>query len=206
MTANHTLWPRLVRHAAWSQARFHVKANRKTSYEDVYGTSYTSPVVPIAETALFREPRPDHRRLAGNSKDIVARQRKAEAQWEHGVWLGRSDEADDHLIGTARGIIRTRDVRRLETSKRHKLKVLTETLGVHWSFTASGVPRLMAPRTPATIALPASMTPMPPGFALGTAAPGTPAGSFCCAWSGAYASRELCCTSAGNTDCRTPCR
>ena len=87
-------------------------------------------------------------------------------------------DADDHLIGMARGIIRTRDVRRLETSKRHKLEVLTEMLGVPWSFTASGVPRLMAPRTPATIALPAPMTPMPPGFALGTAAPGTPAGSF----------------------------
>ena len=34
LTANHTLWPWVVRHAAWSQARFHVKANRKTCYEE----------------------------------------------------------------------------------------------------------------------------------------------------------------------------
>ncbi len=67
VTANHTLWPWLIRHAAWSQARFHVKANRKTSYEDVYDTSYISPVVPIAETVIFRESRPDHRRFAGKT-------------------------------------------------------------------------------------------------------------------------------------------
>jgi hypothetical protein len=73
-----------------------VKANRKICDEEVYVAAYLLPVVPFSETVLFREPRPDHRRLTG-----AARQRKAESQWERGIWLGRSDEANDHLIGTA---------------------------------------------------------------------------------------------------------
>jgi hypothetical protein len=45
-------------------------------------------------------------------------------------------------------------------------------VGVIWSFTAVGDPRLMATMTPAAIALPAPMTPVMP-FGEG-AAPGTP--------------------------------
>ena len=42
LLANSCLWPWLIRHAGWLDARFGVKTNGATSYQDAYDSTYSS--------------------------------------------------------------------------------------------------------------------------------------------------------------------
>jgi hypothetical protein len=90
---SHPSWPWVVRHAAWLHNRFHVKANGRTCFEELHQTRYKQDVVPWGETVLFLEPRPKHRRLRGGR-----RAQKMDSAMEPGIWLGRSEESDEHLV------------------------------------------------------------------------------------------------------------
>ena len=48
------VWPWMVRHAGWLLERYHVKANKKTAFEDCFGKLYQGEVMKFAEAALFR--------------------------------------------------------------------------------------------------------------------------------------------------------
>ena len=48
------VWPWMVRHAGWLLERYHVKANKKTAFEDCFGKPYQGEVMKFAEAALFR--------------------------------------------------------------------------------------------------------------------------------------------------------
>ena len=47
------VWPWLVRHVGWLLERYHVKANKKTAFEECFGKPYQGEVMKFAEAALF---------------------------------------------------------------------------------------------------------------------------------------------------------
>ena len=65
LNANMSLLPWVARHAGWLLTRCKIKGNGCTPYQDAYGTKYSGEMLNIAETALFRFPYPDHRRISG---------------------------------------------------------------------------------------------------------------------------------------------
>jgi hypothetical protein len=130
--SNHPVWPWLVRHAAWTQARFHVKSNGRTCFQELHDSHYKSELVPFGETVLFMMQR--------DIAKVTGRPRKADAVMHRGIWLGRTDEADDCLIGTAQGITRARTVRRLEAGKNHDKDLFSKLAGTPWNPKPSDAP------------------------------------------------------------------
>ena len=73
-------------------------------------------------------PRPEHRQVGGEVW------RKGEAGWERGIWLGKAEENDEHLIGTGKGMIRARSIRRLTKDKSADKDLFEEIKGVPWDM------------------------------------------------------------------------
>ena len=121
LTPEQPGWPWIVRHSAWLHNRFHV------NFEELHQTRYKQDVVPWGEKVLFMEPRPKHRRLKGGR-----RHQKMDA----GIWLGRSEESDEHLLGTPRGVMRARTTR---PQDRWDAQSFLEFRGVPWDV-SSGAP------------------------------------------------------------------
>ena len=59
------VWLWLVRHSAWSRARFGVKANLRTAYEDAFGSQYTGQILPFGEAVMFKVPHSSSGRKVG---------------------------------------------------------------------------------------------------------------------------------------------
>ena len=144
-------WPRVIRHAAWTHNRFHVKLNGRTCFEELYQTRYKHDVVPWGERVLFMQPKPFHRRVKGGK-----RRQKMDASMETGVWLGRAEESDEHLVGTPQGVQRARTVRRLEPDKRWDAEAFLGFRGLPWNVAAEAAPLAAQPKVKVHFALPPS--------------------------------------------------
>ena len=151
-TPKDTIWPWMVRHAAWVRSRFGLKANRRTAYEDAFGTSYMSAIVPFGEVVLFKMPA-----SASGRKTQGGRQLKGDFSWEKGVFLGKTNESDEFLLGTRRGVHTARTVKRLREELRISEELVAEMKGVPWN-TGTAIGR---PRRPLAEALPSPQTPKP---------------------------------------------
>jgi len=107
----HPIYDWMVRHASWQHDRFHINTTRKsTAYATQYLTNYTSAVLPFAETVIYRD--------AGHIKA------KFQSHWGYGIWLGRSNKNNQHIIGTRSGCFTARAVRRLPPTERHHKQLL----------------------------------------------------------------------------------
>ena len=81
----------LVRHAVWQLNRFHVNVDwQNSAYERLQHRSYAGALVPFGEVVLAR--RQDDPSLG------VHRYSKWDSRWRFGVWLGKTDESDQHLV------------------------------------------------------------------------------------------------------------
>ena len=69
-----------MRHTGWILTRYAVKDN-----ELLRGKDYRSIVVEFAECVLFK--------LAGAQPKLASR-------WEKGIWLGKRNSTDEHIVGT----------------------------------------------------------------------------------------------------------
>ena len=150
LSSTMTIWPWLIRHAAWSHNRYHVKINYRTPYEELFQCRYQHEVVPFAETVLFMEPMPAHRRKRGGQ-----RHQKMDAIMERGIWLGRAEESDEHLVSTTAGVYRCRTIRRLLPDQRSDKELLVGLKGVPWDMSAGAVPRARLERQKVRFAFPA---------------------------------------------------
>jgi hypothetical protein len=112
----------MVRHEAWKINRFHVRSDGQTVYRAINGVNYTSTVVEFGETV---EAKLQH--------DDVDRAKFAQ-RWTTGVWLGRSSISDEHIVGTSKGILLTRTVKRLEPDKKWQQPVLLAMKGTPWAM------------------------------------------------------------------------
>ena len=105
-----------------------------TAYKQAYGEHYTHEVVPFAEVVLVRVPKPTHRGLQEGK-----RWHKGDAVFIKGVWVGKSDLSDEHIVLTPGGRVFSRMIRRLEPSRRHDAGFLDEVKGLPWVY---GIGRL----------------------------------------------------------------
>ena len=101
-------FPWIVRHSGWLMTRFLVKATDMTAYAAVCGEEYRKEIAPFGETIMIKIPVPDHKGIRPG-----VRAHRGETTWVRAIWLGRSEITDEHLAGTATGLIRSRAIRRL---------------------------------------------------------------------------------------------
>ena len=85
-------------------------------------------------------------------EEVVARRPGANVNqlmqpWVTGLWLGRDTLSDEHLTGTAAGVMRSRAVRRLQEPARWVPAALNAMLFTPWSphLNLPGRPRLQRP-------------------------------------------------------------
>ena len=115
----HVLVPWMIRHIVWTVTRFHVKSNKQTSYEMHLGEKYHGDVVPFAGAVMFRDPKPQGRG-------------KFDARWDIGVWLGKLDSSNEHVVGTPQGVKRQRAICRRRSTNQYDVVVLAKMAGVPW--------------------------------------------------------------------------
>ena len=127
LTPNHVLWSWLARHAAWLNNRYRLRADGSTAFFAAYGHTYTGEVVPFSETVLFKAPASATRQKKGGR-----RQHKADSAWARGLWVGKSDNNDEHIVLTVEGKMQCRTVRRMEPSKRHDQTLFGSVIGLPW--------------------------------------------------------------------------
>ena len=123
--ADKPIWAWLLRHAGWQISRYKQKGNGMTAYKQAYGEQYTHEVVPFAEIVLVRVPKPTHRGLQGGK-----RWHKGDAVFIKGVWVGRSETSDEHIVFTPGGRVLSRTIRRMEPSRRHDSVFLSDVKGL----------------------------------------------------------------------------
>ena len=89
----------MVRHAAWLLSHFQAgTADGKTAYARQFEKPYESLVLFLAEGVMWKDP----------TLEPV----KLRSSWVSGLWLGRSQTINAHLIGTRVGIVVARTIRR----------------------------------------------------------------------------------------------
>ena len=119
------IWAWLLRHAGWQISRYKQKGNGMTAYMEAYGEHYTHEVVPFAEVTLVRIPKPTHGALQGGKQ-----WHKGDAVFIKGVWVGRSETSDEHIVLAPGGRVLSRTNRRLEPTRRHDARFLSAVKGL----------------------------------------------------------------------------
>eukprot|EP00972_Heterocapsa_arctica_P005696 841196-Heterocapsa_arctica.AAC.2 len=104
----------------------HIKQNGNSAFRDSTGEWYKNDLVPFGETVLFR-----HAHSKSGKKPGGERQQKADARFDRGIFLGRSIETDEFIIGTKEyGTLTARTVKRLEPSKQLDKELMLSMIGV----------------------------------------------------------------------------
>ena len=116
------LFPWCFRHAAWLVNRFRVLEKEKhTSYELMYGRKYQGSICLFGESVLFKAASPF----------------KGDDVFKRGIWVGKSNWSDTHIVLTQAGAVEARSVRRLP-DQFHSLDVWCAK-GLPWAYTGLGV-------------------------------------------------------------------
>ena len=123
---SHNLWPWLVRYCSFIRCRYAVKSNQRTAYQDAFDCQYTSPLIPFAETVLFKTPMSKARRAHGRNASS-----KGETAWVKGIYLGRSATSNEYLLRTPDGTAPARAVRRF-ADRAHDRELMEAMIGVPW--------------------------------------------------------------------------
>lgn len=132
---DHTAISWMVRHIGWVMDRFQPHASDgKTTYYRMTGKEYKGQVVEFGEVCKFH--------VEGRKHE------KAEQRWETGVFVGKSEESDQFLYLTPRGMRTARTAQRLPEEDRWERKTLDECRGSPWN--PLGVATREAVAAPAT--------------------------------------------------------
>ena len=105
VTTHSPMLPWTIRPAAWILTRYNVRRDtRMTPYDKIRGQKYRKEILPLGEQVLARHP-------GANVNQLMQ-------PWVNGLCLGRDTLSDEHLIGTAAGVMRSRTVYRLQEPAR----------------------------------------------------------------------------------------
>jgi len=105
-SCDHYIFPWVVRHSAWTLARFHINKSRTTPYRIISGAEYTGELIPLGETVMAKFPR------AANEKSAP--------RWIKGIYGGKTSSSDEHLVLTESGAQKYRTVRRLPVGSQYR--------------------------------------------------------------------------------------
>ena len=118
ITVEHMIFPWLVRHSAWTVARYHVNQTRTTPYHVIAGAEYHGEIVPFGETVMAKLPKVKE---------------KQAPRWVKGTYCGKTTTSDEHLVMTEVGTQTYRTVRRLPQDSQHQDYILNVGRGVPWN-------------------------------------------------------------------------
>ena len=106
----------MERHAAWLSSHFQTGcADGKTAYARQFDTPYESLVLSFGERIMCKDP--------------TLQPAKSRSSWRYGLWLGRSQTSNAHLLGTRVGIVVTRAIRRLPSTEHEEASLVVATRG-----------------------------------------------------------------------------
>ena len=109
-------WP--VRHAAYVLSRFVKRDDGRSAWARLRGKECDSPLAQVGETVDF--------------KIVRGEMAKLEPSWATGTFLGRTDESDEVIVGTA-GVEFARSFRRRTRDKQWQHDAFTTFMGVPWN-------------------------------------------------------------------------
>ncbi len=78
------------------------------SYAEAFDSEWKGDLCIFGESVLFRE-------AAGRAGQMAAGRvrKKVDLQWHRGIYLGRAEATNEHIVGNSDGICLTRNVRQL---------------------------------------------------------------------------------------------
>ena len=102
--AEDTLMQWIARHAAWCLQRYQAYHGGATPHPRARAYVYRGALCGLGETVLAKIP-----------DDFVTGRQvgKLADRWRRGIWLGKTDESDEHLVSVQGQVERLRTVRRL---------------------------------------------------------------------------------------------
>ncbi|CAK0818910.1 unnamed protein product [Prorocentrum cordatum] len=130
---------------------FHIKSNGRTHHQDATGTKYHGVVLRFAETAMLKHPMSSSGHMTGGR-----RSRKSKSMWEKGIFLGKTYESDEFLMGASSGVHLVRTVRRLPEEDQCDLELVAKMVGAPWD---RGIGQIGRPKGKRVVILPTA----PPG-------------------------------------------
>ena len=110
----------------------------RTAHEKAFVCEWKGDLCIFGESVMFRE-------AAGYTGQMVGNRvrKKADLQWRRGIYLGRAEQTNEHIVGSKGGIFMTRNVRRLPADQRRGPDGMRSMLGVPWaSQHAKAAPKL----------------------------------------------------------------
>ncbi len=76
-----------------------MKTNGHAAYRDAFSSDYVSEIPKFAEVVMARRNVSDSEAIQGEG-----RLSKADEPWDRGLWLGRTEGTDEHIIGDEQGL------------------------------------------------------------------------------------------------------
>ena len=113
----------MVRHCRWLLTSFQMKTTGRTAYCSRMGKEYRREIFEFAEQVLFR---------ISESSGPGATVWKLMPRWDLGVWVGKVNDSDEHVLLTPFGSRRSRSIRRLPETSKWNADFLT-VRGVPWN-------------------------------------------------------------------------
>ena len=121
LRCDSVLFPWVVRHTAWTLARYHLNKSKTTPFRVVHGHDYTGELIPLGETVMAK---------------FSASRQKAAPRWTKGIYAGKTVASDEHLVLTNAGVETVRTIRRLPAGSQFQLEALKQARGTPWNTLA----------------------------------------------------------------------
>ena len=112
LTNESPIWPWLIEYAAQVIHTFKVhKEDQRTSRQRIRADPSIPEIPKFGEHVLMS---------------------KYEPKWKSGIWLGFIDHTNEHIIGTSKGTMKCRAIRRNDVSDQFNAKMIEELKGTPW--------------------------------------------------------------------------
>ena len=118
---DYPILPWLVEHAGSVLCRFQKGRDGRTPFERLHGKKPTQEFVPLGEKVLARPV---------SSEPL----NRMNLRCKVGVWLGVRNNSAVCFVGTAEGVLRVRELRRIEHQNRWDKEVINNVIGVPWKI------------------------------------------------------------------------
>ena len=119
------------RHASWVRGRLTPTSNGHTSYFNVHGMNYKGELCEFGETVRFKP-----KVKKGDNKS------KSKPKFIEGVWAGKTETTDEHIVGNAAGVQYVRTVRRVPVESRWSAAAVKAFRGLPWKAKPDRAPAL----------------------------------------------------------------
>ena len=127
VTPEMPIWAWLARHAAFIITRFQTRATGQTAFQHLTDTQYRSQLGEFGEAVMFREATSD----TGEQRD-GRRPKGADSLWLKGVWIGRSEFNNEHMVISSVGARGTMTVRTLPPDAKWDRDLVLAAAGLPW--------------------------------------------------------------------------